>query len=321
MTPKSSVPTVQPIVGESDTEDIARQRRRFVRGERGDWGEEKGHGSYKWMIYSGVGIVLLIILTVVLSQKFGRKPVRESQKSQFSQMDVFDDTPGEKDADPEMLEMLSTSQTEAKEIYGKYATAKSAEDLTGLLFNESIVMPLLSSRWEPLNARSGWAPGDEATWTVLDREGEHYGVLEGSNDDYTPFYAFFRKDGDSLKLDWKATTGYGSAEFAEMKKAQGDGTEIRNVISQGDFYTFSLPEEKYRSLRMMSPDGNFTLWAYTERESELDEKLIKLFTPSQITGEAQSQIQVILSVVPGPDESLPNQWVIKDLVRMNWLDK
>jgi len=309
-----------PSSGESE-EDIARSRRRFVRGERGDWGDEKGHGSFRWMAYTGIGVILLVVLTVFLSQKLGRKPDRESDKSQFSQLAPEEESGVETDEDPGMLEMLTNSQDKAKEIYARYATAKTPGELSGCLYHDAETMPLLTDRWQPLGAKAGWQPGDETLWTVMDRDGVRYGVLEGGDADFTGFTAVFRKDGESLKMDWKASSGYGTATFEEMNKGGGDGSEIRATISRAEFYTFSLPEEKYHSFRLMAPDGNSTLWVYTESGSETDGELLKLFIPSQITGDAQNEAQVTLSLTPGPGESLPNQWLISDLVRLSWLDK
>jgi hypothetical protein len=106
-----------------------------------------------------------------------------------------------------------------------------------------------------------------------------------------------------------------------MKEGAGDGSEIRARISLSDFYTFALPEGKLRSFRLMSPDGNSNLWAYTDLNGELDQSLMKLFIPSQITGEAQSEVQVTLGLEPGPEDGLPNQWIVRDIISLTWLDE
>lgn len=306
--------------GASD-EDVARMRRRFVRGERQDWGEEKGRDSSNWMIYTGVGIILLVILTVALNQTGGKKKTRESDKSLYSQLQATEEKPVEETDDLELLEILTNSQQEAKKMYGIFATAATPADLSEFLFNKDQVLPIIEKRWKPLGVKEGWVPGDQAVWTVLDRNGQRYGVLKGSHPDFTGFYAFFRKEGDGLKLDWKATVGYGTSIFDELKTGAGDSAEIRTTISLADFYTFALPEENFRSFRLMSPDGNTNLWAYTERDSELDQTLMKLYTPSQITGEAQTEVQVVLRMEPGPENGLKNQWLIRDLTRLSWLDE
>ena len=303
----------------SSDEEVAKQRRRFVRGERNDWGEKKGRDSMRWMLYSGVGIVLLVVITVFLSQRNAPRTERESDKSLFGQLE-----PSEADqevADESItLDFLTDSQEEAHDIYAAFVTAKSIDDFSGFLYLGDKNLPIVEEFWEPSNTKEGWRPGDSATWTVLERDGVRYGVLVGTKEDFTNFSAFFRNGESGLKLDWKASAGHCTASFHELKSGKGDGSEIRAWISSSDFYTYALPEKEYQSYRLMSPSGDHTLWAYTATEGELSQTLRNLFVPSPITGEVQSEVQVVISIERGPDESLPNQWVIKDLVRLSWLD-
>jgi len=308
--------------GSDDSDEkIAKQRRRFVRGERHDWGEGKGRDFSKWMVYTGVGVVLLVILTVVLNQTLGKRASRESDKRLYSELAPAEEEPAEESEDLEFSEMLTNSQPEAKDIYGKYATAATPSEFAEFLFNRDTVLPLLEGKWKPLVSKEGWLPDDTAAWRVMDLEGKRYGVLEGSHPDFTAFNTLFRNSPEGLKLDWKASTGYGTATFSEMKDGSGDGSEIRTWISPSDFYTFSLPEGEFRSFRLMSPDGNSNLWAYTEFDGDLDRRLMKLFIPSEITGEAQSEGQVTLSLEPGPEDGLPNQWMVRDIISLTWLDE
>lgn len=302
-------------------EEMARLRRRFIRGERQDWGEEKGRGSARWMLYTGIGVVLLVILAVVLSQVGGNGKPRESGRSQFGKLAPTKEKAAEETADLEMLEMLTNSQQEAKEIYAKVATAAKASELSGFLFNWDAMLPLLEKNWKQPVSKEDWVPEDAAIWTVLDRDGKRYGVLEGSHPDFSDYTAYFRNTPGGLRMDWKATGGYGTATFDELKGGAGDGSEIRARISLSDFYTFALPEGKFRSFRLMSPDGSSNLWAYTALNGEMDQRLMDLFIPSEITGEAQSEVQVTLSLEPGPEDGLPNQWIVRDIISLTWLDE
>ncbi len=292
-----------------------RSRTRTTRGERIDWGKVKT--SNRWIVYTGLAVVLLVVLLVTLSQLAGEKSGLRIPKSFYSQLETA--AAKEKD-DPEMMELLTSTQEEAKIMYARYMTAGSLHEISKLLYNGETILPVLEDNWKPGNVPKGWNPGDDTRWTVIDRDGERFGILMGTNPDFTPFSAYFRKEGGDLKIDWKATTGFGSSGFDELRTGKGDGSEIRTMISLADFYTFSLPEEKYRSFRLLSPDGDSNLWAYTEAGSELDQKLLELFAPGEITGEAQNETQVLLSLKPGPDDALPNQWMIKDLLRTGWLE-
>ena len=326
--PRPATRPIQKISGtphgsgsDGSDEEMARLRRRFVRGERQDWGEEKGRDSAKWMLYTGIGVVLLVILAVVLSQVGGNGKTRESDRSQYGKLAPTKEKAAEETADLEMLEMLTNSQQEAKEIYAKVSTAATASELSGFLFNRDAVLPLLEKNWKQPVSKEDWVPGDAAIWTVLDSGGKRYGVLEGSHPDFSDYSAYFRNSPEGLRIDWKATGGYGTATFDELKGGAGDGSEIRARISLSDFYTFALPEGKFRSFRLMSPDGSSNLWVYTHLNGEMDQRLMELFIPSEITGEAQSEVQVTLSLEPGPEDGLPNQWIVRDIISLTWLDE
>lgn len=302
-------------------QEEGRQRRRFVRGERSDWGEEDAGSSFRWMIFSGVGILMLVILAVFLSQKGGRKKGRESDKSFFSQLETSKEEDSRGGDDLDTLERLTNSQSIAREMYETFATAKSVDEFTDMLYQAERITPLVLENWQPDDSREGWTPDENSGWSVFDRDGVRYGLLSGAKDDFTEFSAYFREDGSDLKLDWKATVGYGTASFEELRSGEGDSSEIRGWISPSDLYTFTFPEEKYRSYRLVGSRGGQTVWVYVKRDSEDDSKLLKLFMLSQITGESQSEAQVVIELERGPEESLQNQWIIKDLIKLNWLDK
>ena len=295
-------------------------RRRFIRGERGDWGKKTGKGSMLWMGVTGVGVIALVVAAVVLSQRISKKS-RGGEESMYSKLAPIAKEAPDSAEDLQMLEMLTNSQGEAKAIFAGYATAKTPADFQDSVYRAEDNAEAIALRWEPLGMKAGWIPGDNAAWTILEGDGMRYGVLEGTLSDFTRFRAYFRRDGDELKMDWKATSGFGTAEFEELKEGAGDGSEIRAWISHADFYTFALPEGDFRSFRLMSPDGQANLWGYTKVGGELDGKLLALFVPSQITGETQTDAAVVLGLQPGPEESLPNQWMISRLVRLSWLDE
>ena len=122
-------------------------------------------------------------------------------------------------------------------------------------------------------------------------------------------------------MDWKATTGHSSADYSLLKKGEGDGAEIRAILSPGDFHTFTLPEGEFRSYRLTAPDREENIWAYTKLGGAIDEKLSSQFIPSQLTGEAIAEVPVVLVLVRGPAQSLPNQWIISKVLSLNWLDE
>ena len=140
------------------------------------------------------------------------------------------------------------------------------------------------------------------------------------NHNFSNFLAFFRYENSDLKLDWKATTGYGTASFNELKIGEGDGSEIRGWISPSDFFTQQLPDDKYHSYIFRSTSKDDSVWVYAEIGSQVDQNILALFSNSLITGESQTEVGVILNLERGNQEILPLQWMIKNLKAANWLD-
>lgn len=310
---------------EAETTDVkiqTRKKRRaiFAHRRKGEWGDAGSRGSLQWILYTGLGVIALVVVTVVLNRpSLSFKELRE--QSRFSQMkpdEAASETPEE---DRAMMAMLTDGQEEAKRIFAKYATATSSADFVGSVHRGEEMAAFIEQNWKPLGAKSGWKPDDKAVWSVRDEESMRYGALEGSLPDFSTYRAFFRQEESGLKMDWKATVGYCTSDFATLKKGQGDGGEVRALLSPADFHTFVLPEGEFRSFRLSSPDGEETLWGYVKVGEEVDGKLVAEFVPSQITGEARTEIAVILGLARGPEESLPNQWMITNLIRLNWLDE
>lgn len=297
----------------------ARRRKRFSRGERSDWGEKGVGGSLRWMLYTGVGVVALVVAAVILSDPAGRN--QSGNKSMFSQLAPEESDTVSSEADSAMMALLTAAQEDAKRIFAQYATAKSTGDFVGMIHRADQLAPLLEEQWVPLGVKSDWRPGEESFWSLVEDEDSRHGILTGTLPDFTTYRAFFRWYEGELKLDWKATVGYCSTDFSELKKGQGDASEVRVMLSPADFHTFPLAEGEFRSFRLTSPDGRENIWGYTKVGGEIDTKLAALFNPSQITGEARVDAAVIVGLARGPEESLPTQWMITSLSRLNWLDE
>ena len=297
----------------------ARTRKRSSRGERADWGMKDASGSLRWILYTGAAVVALIVTAVILDDPAGGEKSRE--KSVFSKLSPEKSDTGNKELDKAMMALLNDGQEDAKRIFAQYATAESTGDFIASIHRADRLAPLLEEKWVPLAVKSGWKPGDGAIWSLIEEEGSRHATLSGTLPDFSSYRAVFRWDEGDLTMDWKATIGYCSADFEDLKKGRGNGSEVRVLLSPADFHTFPLPEGEFRSYRLTSPDGRESIWGYTKVGGEIDSKLAALFILSQITGEARAQVSVILGMERGPEEALPTQWMINSLVRLNWLDE
>lgn len=293
---------------------------RFKAGERDDWGTVHKKGSARWMLYVAGAVVILIVLTLAVSQMGKKKPiqdinaVREQAKAPVDESKVSA-------ADLGLLGQLANSSRQAMEIYSTYAQAKQVDDFSDVVYLGERHSAQIAKAWQPSGAESGWKPTDSTVWKTLKIESIDCAELRGTNPDFSKFIAVFRFENDKLKMDWKATVGYGSADFEELKLGQGDGSEIRGWIEKSNFYTQTLPEDRYRSFIVRSPRKDLSVWVYTEIGTEVDEQVTGLFSVSPITGQYQSEAKVILNLNRGDQELLPSQWMVKGLIASNWLDQ
>lgn len=317
---KMSVAKINVDAAEGGSPGAPQKKRRFSHGERSEWGGNDSPASLKWMLYTGLGIFVLVILAVALSQLL-KKGGGDLEHPVYRPLVEGDEELGGGGEDLKRLELFTDSIEKAKVMFATYACAKDTGDFIALVHAPDRNREVIEGNWKPLAMKPGWMPGGDSLWSVIDREGIRYAIFECTLPDFTNFKALFRQAGDGMTLDWKATVGYGTADFAAMKKGSGDGSEVRAAVSQADFYTHSFPEGKFRCYRIMSPDGELNLWGYALAGSKTDEELMKLFLPSPVTGESQSEIQLTLSMEPGGGESLPDQWTISGIKRLDWLDE
>lgn len=288
--------------------------------EGAGWGTKGGIGNFKWIVFSGLGAMALVIAAVLLSLSENEEQERRVKDSYFSKIEI-NDAETSKEEEAAELARLNSSRDQAIEIYGAYATANDPSALKGLLHDETEVLPLVVENWEPLNYPEGWSPDSSANWTALDLGGIRYGVLNGLNPDYNSFRAVYRIDSKGLTMDWKATVGYGTSSFEALVSGEGDGSEIRGRLSEAAFYTFSYPESGWVSYRFASPSKKETLWIYTAKDSDISKTFSEKFAVRQITGDKIGAVEVTLSIKAGNDESLPNQWEIGELLSMSWLEE
>ncbi len=273
-----------------------------------------------WVMGAGTVIILIVVGAILLSSPSKVGP-ELGKLTVFSDLTEEKSDKGSESKVSDSLETLINGEKQAKVIFATYATSKSVDDFIGMIYLPEKNRGVVSNNWEPLGAGLGWKPGENCTWTVSEKGGVKYGVLAGTLANFSVFNAVFRQDGDSIKMDWRATTGHCSADYAELKKGQGDGAEIRAILSPGDFYTFAMPEGEFRCYRVTAPDREENVWAYTKINGVNDEMLLSQFIPSQINGDAVTEIPVVLVLVRGSSQSLPNQWIISKVTRLSWLDE
>lgn len=124
-----------------------------------------------------------------------------------------------------------------------------------------------------------------------------------------------------MKMDWKATTGYCSADYPKLKQGLGDSAKIRAIVSPRKFIRSLFPKRDIGSCRLLAPDRENHVWGYTKRNGADDVLLHSLFIPSQLAGETLVEMPLLLVFRRGMSVSLIVPVDDQKEVRLGWLDE
>jgi hypothetical protein len=281
-------------------------------GEGREWGRSRKQ-SFRWMIGTGIAVVALVVASMMMLPKINKpNAARPTDAGQAT-------VPEARDTATEALNAMLVLQQEAEQVFRKFASARIADDVLPLVRDAKTVEPLIRRNFRPVGVPKSWIPGDDTEWSVFDAGGVQYGILQGTLPDFSRFTAYLALINGQLVLDWKATTGFGSATFDELALNQGDPSEIRAVIAPSGFHTAAFPETDYQSYQLVSPDKEKSIWGYARRGERASAELSRLFYSGEIIQGGNQPQRVALRLERGPSGSLPNQWLIAEFLQKDWL--
>ena len=310
--PSWSLKAVTPVVfREKGSQKVNRDD---PRSEDHDWGIAHKF-SLKWIFGITLGAAAVIILCLALLPQINRSNAVRTTTTENDFKVVEEEAVEGMDA----INSLLTMQPEAEQVFKAYASAAVVDDVIGLLRNPAAVEKFVRKQWRPLGVPHDWVPSQETTWQVLKANKVAYGLLEGRLPGFSKFAAYLVKKGSGLQLDWRASTGFGTATFNELSKAQGDASEIRGLISRNTFYTAVWPEEEYQCYQLLDPSGEISVWCYARRSEAAGNACANLFQSGEILEENNTGQKVTLRLEHGPDGTLPNQWLIGELLQIDWV--
>jgi hypothetical protein len=281
-------------------------------GETGEWGRRPHRHSLLWVCGAGTAIVGLVVGAMVMLPRVNRANAVEFQAGGMELViDRIDVDDG-----PRLMAAMMPRQAEALELYRAFTSARSVEEVLPLLRDPAAVEPLLRA-----SALGTWTQPAESghVWNVKEENGVIHGVLEGIRADHSKFQAYFVDVGGRLRIDWKASTAHGTADFADLAGGIGDPAEIRGWINPTDFYTLAFPENEFRAYRLVSPDGTKALWVYAEVGGEAAKALDPWMRGGQILAGNHEQKKATLRLARPPDGAMPNQWRLVELLHKDWI--
>lgn len=284
------------------------------RGEGREWGGTN-RKSMRWMIGAGAATVSIVVLVLLLLPVINAPNAVQADPN-------FKVVIEEKESRMEAVEQMNallTRRSEAERILQAISSAGYVDDVVPFILKGTELKEILRKTWHSLADFRRWSPTGPGQWEVFQANERPYAQMAGSSPEHPGYATYFTTENGRLMLDWKATTAFGTATFEELEKGAGDASEIRGYISSTDYYNNAWPEDSYRSFRFVSPDQGSSIWCYARRGSEAEAIIAPLFTPGEIVQEAESERKVTLRLKPGRHESAANQWLIEEILHVDWV--
>jgi hypothetical protein len=285
-------------------------------GETSEWGRSRKltPRTVMWIAGCGLAVSSVVVGAMMMLPRINRSNAMELRPGQ-TELVIAEDT---RDAAKPITEMLAR-QDEAERIYQTWLTATSKDQISDLIRNPEDVLPRIAGDALPGLATDDALPDRGMTWNAFERGGLVFGMLEGALPDHTTFSAYFVIEDGMLRMDWEATIAHGSADFASLARREGDASEIRGWVKPSDFYTLAFPEARYQSYQLLSPDQHASLWVYAPLNDPAHRQLSGEFEGGGILSGTPQPKKFTLRLDAGPEEALPNQWTIVELLHKDWI--
>ncbi|MEI7954308.1 MAG: hypothetical protein WCJ66_03980 [Verrucomicrobiota bacterium] len=282
-----------------------------LEGESKDWGKARQH-PLRWLVIAGMGVggVLVAALAtqeLLLSPKSKTlsNPLELVQEEKVEEMQGFEpDGPCEENA---------------RSLLAAYAKATTPEAVLPLIRNSTRLSPRLTQNWHPWLAPAEWFPSRNAAWEVSAEGGVCHGRLSGSKPNFAPYRAYFVREGESLRIDWEATEGISDAPFTSLARGIGAGGVVRCHATPENFYSLTFPEEQYRSYKLLAADLEQVVWGYVKLENPSAAALLKVFEAAKNEDDAPADRPMTLRLAPAPAGAQKNQWIIGELLHIEWV--
>ena len=278
-----------------------------------EWGNSSRYPA-RWMLGAGMVITAVIVGAMMMLPAINA-PNKARPLPAVAEVVIEEKIEG-----MEAMTRLAAKQSEAVQIFRSYLAATQVNEVLPLLRGDSALMETVRRQWRPSGFPKNLIPAQETAWSVTQPGEYSYGLLEGTLPDHRKFSASFTNESDRLLLDWKATTAFGTASFAELESGTGDPAEIRGQISASVFYSHTWPEADFRSYQLISADNEISIWVYVQRGSVLEATIAPLLESGEIVAEKVDSQKVTLRLERGPHGALPNQWQIAELLHTGWVN-
>jgi hypothetical protein len=287
------------------------RRRKSRRGESHDWdrtGGERRTSSQRdrrqmlWMLAGGSGFLALAVAAVLLAMRRKDQPLptvpalANEAAAPVSQAPVF--------SEPAFL-------AEAETLAKRFLDATTIDELLPIVRHPDITGP----RIRAFHPDGTLEPAGMSAFNInaeLVPVGSGYTVQLRTGEYAEKSMALFPTP-DGAKIDWESWVGWSEMPWADFIRTRPTEAKLfRVMLGPVDYYNFNFTDDrKWRSYRLVSPDGEHSLYAYVELDSVLDARL----RPSP----DNKQIPLTLSLRYPPDSDSPNQVLVEKWHADGWV--
>ena len=295
---------------------VDRPRRRKSRvDQESEWG--RGRSSLWWL---GAGVLCLLLIggAVLLVVYKGAAEGRDAAGGALPRSQK--PATGESDIAYESLPIavfVARSAELLPEVREILMTSESGEGGAELLRGGEASLQLRTA-WRKRYPRP--APFREEGLHEIHASGTQrfaYLMMTGERDDYSYLEAYFVKEDGGMLLDWQATEGYSEVLVDELEILRdGKPRMMRAVVTLSSFYTDVYPDEKYRCYTLHHDDPGEWIWAYAERNGEVDIGLLSHMSRPDPLGRAR---KVTVRIAKQEEGSRANQVELVEFLFGGWV--
>ena len=255
-----------------------------------------------WMLIGGSGFLVLAVAAVMLAMRRNDqgpppvKPLASHAAAPVVQAPVFSE---------------DVFLADAKPLAKRFLEAKTIDELLPIVRHPDITGPRLRAL-HPDGTLEPVGMSAFNTSSELVSVGSGYTVQVRTGEYVEKTMALF-PTADGARIDWESWVGWSEMPWADFIKSRPTEAKLfRVMLGPVDYYNFNFTDDrKWRSYRLISPDGEHSLYAYVELDSELDAQL----RPSP----DKKQIPLTLSLRYPPDSGSPNQVLVEKWHADGWV--
>ena len=262
------------------------------------------------MLAGGAALFLLIVAGVVFSMNRGDKPVVRAAVQAVAPVVVAPAFT----AAPPMAERSEVSLLAlAEPLARKFLEATTVDDLLPLVRNPAVAEARMRAFYPEGKVEAAGLSKFNSGGSPAIR-GKFVSFAVRTRDQLEKSMAFVETP-QGIRIDWESWVAWSDISWEKFLTSKPvDGHVFRVTVSAVDYYNFGFADEsKWRSYRLISPDGEISIYGYVEKGSVLEQQI-------HLDADTQS-LALMLSLKFPAGATSSNQVEIERFVAEGWVEE